>query len=227
MIKFVFRWAFRLLVLAIVLAVAAVLLKDTVARGIAEQRIRRETGFDAKIGKLQFSLFDPVVRLENFVLYNPAEFGGSPIFDIPDLTIEYSPASAPPRLKLLRINVRELHIVENAAGRTNLVDLLNKVAPEALSPRGGTGRGRTFTGIDMLNLSVGKVRYTNLRAPKRNQEIQLGMQNEVVQNIRSEQDLTAILFKILLRAGITVYYGDSKTEAPAPPARPKTRKPQG
>jgi hypothetical protein len=214
-IRFVFRWAFRLLVLAIVLAVAAVLLKDIAARSLAEQRLRRETGWDARIGKAEFSLLEPRLRLENLVLYNPAEFGGSPILDASEIFLEYHRdelARGRTRLKLLRLSVREMHIVESAAGRTNLVDLLQRVAPETLDRSGKTGASERFGGVDMLNLSVGRVRYTNLRIPGRNEESNVGLRNVIVQNVRTEQDLAAILFKVLLRAGIPVYT-DSK---PAP-----------
>lgn len=220
MIKFVFRWAFRLLVLAIVLAVAAVLLKDTAARALAEQRLRQETGLEARIGKLEFSLLEPKMRLENVVLYNPAEFGGSPFLDVPEMHVEYHRnelAYGRTRLKLLRLTVRELNIVESAAGRTNLVDVLNRVAPRSLSRNGKTNEA--FAGVDMLNLSVGKVRYTNLRLPKRNQEADVNLRNEIVQNIRTEQDLAAILFKVLLRAGITIYFDAKPPLATAPVVR--------
>jgi hypothetical protein len=208
-IKFVFRWAFRLLILAIVLVIAVVLLKDTVAKSVAEQRIRRETGFDAKIGKLEVGLLSPQISIENFVLYNPAEFGGSPFLSIPDLHLEYNPdelAFHRLRLKLLRLDLKELNIVENMNGRTNIVDLLAHVSPETIGHSNGkTNRDVQFSGIDMLNLSVGTVRYVNLRKPQRNQEFNLALKNEIVQNVRSEEDMAGILFKILLRAGITIY----------------------
>ena len=102
MIKFAFRWAFRLLIVAIVLVIGLLLLKDTIAKNLAEQRIRRETGFDAKIGKLEVGLLSPKINIENFVLYNPAEFGGSPFLSVPDLHIEYNPDElAFRRLRLL------------------------------------------------------------------------------------------------------------------------------
>jgi hypothetical protein len=208
-IKFVFRWAFRLLLLAVVLGIGFLLLKDNIARGLMEERVRRETGFDTKIGKLEFSLFAPRVRAENVVLYNPAEYGGSIFLDIPDLHIEYDrPRLALGKLhfNLLRVNLREFHIVENQHGRTNLLEILNKTAPEligAASP--SAARAYVFDGIDTLNLTVDTVRYTNLRIPKRNQVSRLNLQNDLTWNLRTEQDLTAILFKVLLRAGIPIY----------------------
>jgi len=194
----------------VVLVTALVLLKDTLARNFAEQQIRRETGFEAKIGKLEFSLFAPTVTLENFVLYNPADFGGSAFLEIPELHVEYSReemAFHRIHLKLLRLNLRSMHIVQDAQGRTNILELMQRVSID------GPGRSHKrktedyeFTGVDMLNLSVGTVRYTNLRFPKRNQEIKLALENEIVRNVRSEQDLAGILLKVLLRAGITIYF---------------------
>jgi hypothetical protein len=215
-IKFVFRWAFRLVLLAIVLAVALVLLKDTLARGYAEAQIRRETGFDAKIGKLQVSLFSPTITIENFVLYNPAEFGGSAFLDVPELHLEYNRnelAFQRFHLKLLRLNVREMNIVQDMQGRTNIVELMQRVSDDPEMKKHRDKQEYTFTGVDMLNLTLGKIRFTNLRIPARNHEIDLALQNEIVPNVRSEQDLAGIFFKVLLRAGITIYL-DHKEHRP-------------
>lgn len=208
MIRFLLRWIFRLLLLALVLGVAFVLLKDTIARNLAEAHIRRETGFETKIGKLEFSLFAPTLTIENFVLYNPAEFGGSVFIDVPDLHLQYNReelAFNRLHLKLLRLNIRELNIVQDQKGRTNIVEILRKVSPELDAKGKETKENYNFTGIDLLNLSLGKVRYTNLRFPARNQEINLKLKNELTQNVRSQEDLGLILFRVLLRAGITIY----------------------
>ena len=220
MIKFVFRWAFRLLLLAIVLGIGVLLLKDNIARNLTEERIRRDTGFDARIGKLQFSLFSPRVSLENVVLYNPAEYGGSVFLDSPDLHIEYDRkrlALGKLHLNLLRLNLREFHIVESQQGRTNLIQILHKTAPELVGAVQGAPDGYVFDGIDTLNLSVDTVRYTNLRLPKRNQVSKLNLKNDLTQNLRTEQDLTAILFKVLLRAGIPIYTEAKPLKAPTNP----------
>jgi hypothetical protein len=214
-IKFVFRWAFRLLLLAVVLAIGAVLLKDEIARNLTEERIRRETGFEAKIGKLEFSLFSPRVTLENVVMYNPADFGGSVFLNVPDLYFEYDRkqlALGKVHLKFLRLTMTEFHIVENQQGRTNLIDVLHKVAPELLGTPSASSDRYRFAGIGTLNLSLDHVRYSNLRLPKRNQEVKLGLKNDLTHNVRTEQDVAGILFKVLLRAGITVY----TDSAPAP-----------
>ena len=196
------------MLLATVVAIGLLLLKDNIARNLTEERIRRDTGFDAKIGKLEFSLFSPRVTLENFVLFNPAEFGGSIFLSAPDLHFEYDRkklALGKLHLTLLRLHVKELNVVESTSGRTNLIDILQKTAPELLGGTASSKEKYSFGGIDTLNLSLDEVRYTNLRVPKRNQEVKLGLKNDLTQNVRTEQDVAAILFKVLLRAGITFY----------------------
>jgi hypothetical protein len=210
-IKFVFRWAFRLLLLVIVLVVGLLLLKDNIARSFAEQRIRQGTGFDTKVGKLQLALLEPRFTIENLVLYNPAEIGGSPFLDAPDIQAEYAPgelALGKVRFKFLRLNIRELHIMQTD-GRTNVIDLLRKIPFDRRAPKGEGRAGKyAFTGIDVLNLSIGKVRYTDPRRPKRNQEINLGLENHIVRNVRSEEDLADVLLKVLFRAGVTLFVDD-------------------
>jgi hypothetical protein len=227
-IKFVFRWAFRLVLLALVLAIGLLLLKDTIARNLAEERVRAETGFDAKIGNLEFSLFAPRMTLENVVLYNPVEFGGSIFLDVHDLNFEYDRsqlALGKLHLKLLRLNLREFHIVENREGRTNVIDVLYKVAPELLGASPSSDGGYAFAGIDTLNLSVDTVRYTNLRLAKRNQQIKLGLQNDLTYNIRTEEQAAAVLFKVLLRAGITIYTDQNPAPANTSKHPPKAARP--
>jgi hypothetical protein len=216
MIKFIFRWAFRLLILAIVLFVALILLKDTIVKNIAESQIRKSTGMDVKIGAMHVGLTRPVFTVENFVLYNTAEFGGGTFIDVPDLYLEMLPDAkkGEMRFKLVRMNVRELNIIENMQGRTNITSVTG--ALDTLQRTRTNSNEAVFKGIDTLNLTVGKIRYINMRAPKRNQEFNLALQNEVVLNVRTWEDMAAILFKVLLRAGVAIYFDTPpSTNAPA------------
>jgi hypothetical protein len=229
MIKFVVRWTFRLVILGIVLLVALILLKDQILKSVLETQMRRTTGMEVKIGSVSTSLMRPVLTLENFVIYNTPEFGGGPFVDIPELHVEYA-ADAHGRtdlhFKLVRLNLRELNIVESASGRTNVVDM-SAAIDHAQSK--GTNEGTVrFNGVDTLNLTVGKIRYISLRRPNRNQEVNIALQNEIVQNVRTWNDMAGLLFKLLLRAGITIYLDAPKQAAPPvqviaptnPPARP-------
>src|SRR5260221_13708949 len=113
--KFLFRWLFRLLVLLIVLIVAGVLLLDTIAREVAEYRISNATGLEVKIGKVNVGILNPRVTVENFVLYNTAEFGGSPLLDVPELHMEYvwpTLFSTKLHFRLISLNLPRLNMYE-------------------------------------------------------------------------------------------------------------------
>jgi hypothetical protein len=221
MIKFFVRWAFRFLILGIVLLVALLLLKDTILKNIAETQIRRATGMEVKIGSISTKLTRPILSAENVVLYNTAEFGGGPFLDIPEIHLEYS-GEAKGRgdlhFKLVRLNLRELNIVESKEGRTNITDI--SVALQKVHTVKTNEAAYRFNGIDTLNLTVGKVRYINLRRPNRNQEMNLALQNEIIQNVRTWDDMAGLLFKILLRAGITLYL-DQPAQRPQPLVTPQ------
>ena len=198
------------MLLAVVLVIGLLLLKDNLARSFAEQQIRRNTGFDTKLGKVQIGLLEPRVTFENLTLYNPPEFGGSAFFDAPDIHVEYVPsqlALGRVHLKFVRLNLRELNIVETN-GKTNLLELLRDIIPPSDTNSSTRSSRYTFTGIDLLNLSIGRIRYIDPRRPKRNQDIQLGLENHLVHNVRSEVDFANILLKLLFRAGITIYVDD-------------------
>ncbi len=217
MIRFVFRWAFRLLLLAIVLVIGLLLLKDSIARSFVEREIRRRTGFDARIGALQFGLLEPRINIQNLVLYNPPEFGGSPLFDAPDIQVEYSPAEAVRRvihLRFLRLSIRELNIVESK-GRTNLLEVLHRVSTVPDEKTAGRPSERApFSGVDLLNLSVAKIRFTDLDRSKRDQDINLALENRLLRNVRSGDEIASVILKELFRTGFVIYTDERPRKRP-------------
>jgi uncharacterized protein involved in outer membrane biogenesis len=206
LLKFIFRWALRLFLVLALAAVALVVFKDALLRWVVEREIRAQTGMEARIGRLETSFTAPVVNLENLRLYNTPEFGGSPFMTIAELHLEYD-LDALRRgqlgFKLVRFNLSELNIVRNEAGKVNIQSRL----PAA--PGGGKGgkagatdmRKLEFGGIGTLNLTLGKVRYTELKTPANNRVTDLGVRDQVFKNIRSKEDFYGVLFLLLARHG--------------------------
>jgi hypothetical protein len=201
--KWLFKWLFRLALLLVVLIVALVLSKDAIMKAVAEQRIRARTGMDVKIGRFSFGLLSPVVTIENLKLYNRPEFGGTPFLDIPELHVEYDRAALAGRklhITLMRFSLSELNVVRNEAGQTNLVSLMAQ--PDTRAAGGKSHRRASdfeFTGIDVLNLSLGKVRFLDLKDPRQNGALDLGVKNQVFRNVNSESDVFGVLLMIWLR----------------------------
>jgi uncharacterized protein involved in outer membrane biogenesis len=207
--RFLVRWTFRIFVLLVVLAVALILLKDTLLKSLAENRIRAGTGMDARIGKLELGLLAPKLTIQELKLFNPADYGGSPFVDVAELHLEYDLAALSLRklrFKLVRLSVTEINIVETRTGQTNLLALLEKIEASAPSerPYSISGINFGFGGIDILNLTIDKVRQVSLRNPAQRAEFDLGLRNEIITNITTTSQLSTIIMNVLLKKGITI-----------------------
>jgi uncharacterized protein involved in outer membrane biogenesis len=208
--KFIFKWLLRLVILAVVLAVVFFLSLDTILRVVAENRIRAQTGLDAEIGKFHLGLLEPVVTIRNLQLHNPPAFGGTPFLNIPEIYVEYDRDALLKNqlhLTLLRISLGELDIVRNESGQTNLFAL--GVTLPAKGAAGGRQElaefkqrtGLNFKGIDALNVSVGTVRFIDLKDPRNDREQKIGIDNLVMKNVKTPADLAGLAVLIALRGG--------------------------
>lgn len=218
---------FGLLLLVVVLAVILLLSRDAIFRVIAENRIRAQTGMDAEIGTFHVGLFEPVVTIKNFKLYNPPDFGGTPFLNIPEIHIEYDRDAlkhSQLHLTLVRFNLGELDIVKNEAGQTNLFAL-----DVALPAKGGKGKsdgnelaelkqrtGLDFQGVDVLNVSIGTLKYIDLKNPANDREQKIGIENLPIRNIKSQADLMGLAGVVALRGsevlGVLAGQKNSSTE---------------
>ncbi|MBM3832190.1 MAG: hypothetical protein FJ403_02715 [Verrucomicrobia bacterium] len=227
--RFLFRWAFRLFLILVVVVVALVLLKDALCKSLAEHRLRAETGLDARIGKLEIGLLHPTLTIENLKLYNTAEFGGSPFVDLPELHLEASPrafASQRLQFRLVRVSLNELNIVESKDGRTNIIGLLGQLETiVSTNSAKETVLGFPFDGIDTLNLTLGKIKYLSMKKPGKSTEVDLGLKNKIVTGVKSVEDLSNILITAMLQKGITLLGNPIGAPAESPKSSKPTAKP--
>ena len=208
MIKWLFKWLFQLAALALVLVVIFLLTYNAILRSVVEHNIRTQTGMDAEIGKFSLGLVSPTLEIQNQKIYNPPSFGGTPFLDIPEIHVEYDRDALARReihIKLLRFNLGELDIVKNQAGRTNIF------MPGPRLPAGksrGTNAqadfkkqsGYNFTGIDMLNVTIGTVKFIDLQNPQNNREQDIGIDDLVIPNVRTPIDLAGLGADIALHS---------------------------
>ena len=114
MIRRLIRWTVYAVILFVVLLTAGILLMDTILGQLAVRQVRRDTGMDVKIGRMEVGLFSPTITIENLKLYNTAEFGGGEFLNMPELHVEYDLAAARAgklHLKLIRLNLAEIHVI--------------------------------------------------------------------------------------------------------------------
>ena len=204
--RWLFRWLFRLLILLVVLVVAAFLLMDTIAREITERRIEKATGFEARIGHMRVSIFEPRLTIEHLIVYNSADFGGSPMIDIPELHVEYSRSPlfySNYHFKLIRLDLARLNVVEDKQGIKNL-DVLEKnskkhdKADEESSDDKTKDDKKGFRKIDTLNLSLGRATHLDLRNPGKVEELNVDLRNAIFTDVESDPQLNRILTLILM-----------------------------
>jgi uncharacterized protein involved in outer membrane biogenesis len=193
------RWAFYLFVILVVLFVAGVLLLNTIVKQVMVSRLRANTGMDVRIGEIDVGLLSPTVTIENVKFYNKADFGGAVFIDMPELHLEYDPwalRSHKLHFRLVRLNLAELNLVQDKSGRSNVQDLDRKNRPQS---QGRSSDDLQFTGIDTLNLTLGKFRRVDL-ASGRGQEIEFGMKDQISHNVKSEADLANLNGLLAIRA---------------------------
>jgi len=205
------KWFFGALLLLAVLIVVLFLSLDTILRVTAENRIRAQTGMDAEIGKFHLGLLEPVVTIKDLKIHNPPSFGGTPFLNIPEVHVEYDRDALMKNqlhLTLVRFNLGELDIVKNEAGQTNLfelgVGLPAKPTPDSNQAGLKIFKQRTgmdFRGIDALNVSVGTVRFIDLKDPRNNREQKIGLDNLVMKNVKTPADLAGVAVIVALRGG--------------------------
>jgi hypothetical protein len=206
--KFIFKWLLRLFFLAVVLTVIFLFSLNSILRAVIEHNIRAQTGMDAEIGRFKLGLAEPTIEVQNLKIFNPPSFGGTPFLDIPEIHVEYDRAALARRelrITLLRFNLGELDIVKNEAGQTNIFSL-GLALPATKSGGGGTAElekqtGFQFKSIDVLNVSVGTLKYIDLKDQRNNRAQNIGIENIVVKNVRSANDVAGLAFLVALRGG--------------------------
>jgi len=207
--KFIFKWSLRLAILAVVLVVIFLLLLNSILRVLVEHNIRAQTGMDAEIGRFKLGLTEPTVEIQNLKIFNPPAFAGTPFLDIREIHVEYDRNALLKHelhLTLLRFNLGELDIVKNEAGKTNIFAFGVPVSPK--TPKAGAGAaelkkqtGFEFKQIDVLNVSIGTLKFIDLKNPQNNREQKFQIQNLPIRNVKSEADLAGLMALIALQGG--------------------------
>lgn len=219
MVKFAFKWLFRLLLLLLVLLAILAVSFDTIVTAIAEKKLRKQTGLEVHLDKLELRPWSGRARLEKLILFNSVEFGGGPLVNLAELHVEYDPAQARERklhLNVLRFNLAELNIVVDKNGRSNLDEVRKTVEAIRKGQRiTHTNAPMEFAGLDLLNLTLGKGTWTDLRISGTPREFDLGIRNEVVQDMKDSKELVTKLTPVLVRAGLA-FFGVGAPAAPAP-----------
>lgn len=209
--KTLFRWAFRLLILLLVLFVAGILLLDPIAREVIEYKFSKQTGLEADIRSVDVGILNPRVTLEGIKIYNRPEFGGTPMLEVPELHVEYDREalrSGKIHFLLARVNIARLNIVENKTGLTNLKEAWNHIEKSG-GTGGSTNHGSSghysFAGIDTLNLTFSTAEFQSLGDPSLNETLSPRVQQQQFSKVNTGAQFSELLNFLLLRSGINPF----------------------
>ena len=204
--RFLFRWAFRLLILLMVLAFGLFLTKDALAKWWIVGEFR-EQGMDVRIGQLEIGFpLNSTVAASGITVFNLPEYGGSPMLEIKDLFIDCDfpelwnvRRKLKPHFRQIRIRIGEFNLVETQGGARNLISLPDAVAKTTAQL--ALDDSPLYFTIDNLNFSWEKLRYTALNGSGKTQEIPIHIENHVTQEVNTLKDLRPLFVKIATPAG--------------------------
>jgi uncharacterized protein involved in outer membrane biogenesis len=201
-----FKFAFRLVFWVVILVLVLALFRNVIAQVVLERYLRAVTGMDVSIGHVRIGLTEPTLALLDARMFNADDFGRATCVDVPELYIEYDRSALWNRklhLKKVRLDLAELSIVQNDEGKNNIRELLTRPEVKASII---SGRNYEFEGIDTLNLALGKFKYSDLKHPAEDDDLFIGLKNQIVRNVRSWDDLKPLLNRLALERNGKRFY---------------------
>ena len=203
------RWALKAFAGFVLLILLALLCRNPLLRAFLEYRLRDATGLRARLGEVRTSPALAFTTVKDFRILNPEEFGDVPLFIVPDLQLQLdlkAAASGRIRFKEAHLYLAEFNIVRRANGRWNLDDI-ERVVRERLRKRKKTRLiDVDFGGIDRLYLTLGTLNLVDRQHSERSRAMHLGVTNELVTTIQSEEDFHAWIVSFMVRLAMQEYF---------------------
>ncbi len=199
--RFLFRWAFRLLILLLVVGIGLFLTKDALAKWWIVNEFR-EQGMDAKIGRLEIGFpLNSTVAASDVTIYNLPKYGGAPMLQIDDLFIDCDFSELMnvsrrlrPHFRQVRIRLTEFHLVETRAGERNLISLPDAVAKSTVEL--ALDESPLYFTIGNLNFSWERLKFTNLSDAEKFRAVSLNIEGYTVQDIEKLSHLRPLFDKV-------------------------------
>lgn len=199
--RFLFRWAFRLLILLLVVGIGLFLTKDALAKWWIVNEFR-EQGMDAKIGRLEIGFpLNSTVAASDLTIYNLPKYGGAPMLQIDDLFIDCDFSELMnvsrrlrPHFRQVRIRLTEFHLVETRAGERNLISLPDAVAKSTVEL--ALDESPLYFTIGNLNFSWERLKFTNLSDAEKFRAVSLNIEGYTVQDIEKLSHLRPLFDKV-------------------------------
>lgn len=224
--KKLLRWAVIGLATLLAALIGLLLARDPILKAISRRGIEESTGLRVEIGEFRSALGNTAVHIRDLRLYNLAEYGGTLMANIPELFLDVDAEQAAEgrlHFRHLKLHLTELNVVKSLTGRFNLEGVEKKLRERIKKKKRKKDEDFEFEygGIEQMELTLGKVSFTDLARPHRSRHFDLEVKDEVVRDLKTEEDLQrwigAMLFRILMR-GTFQHPTESDAVESQPPA---------
>ncbi len=205
---------FSVLLTIIVIILAIVALRNTIAKVAIERVVTKKSGVKLNLKSVDIGLFKSTVKVEGIKVYDKER---------PSLRLLYAPLifadydlvsciKGSPHLTLLKVNIEEITIARKKGNKLTLnlkslgraKEKVKEIARKRKEKKPETKKPVTFR-VDKLILTLKRVRYIDYTKPTpTGRIININMENEVFKNVDNPKALiSGIAVKALMRMGVS------------------------
>jgi hypothetical protein len=198
--KFLIKAGLCLVALAVVLFLA----RNFIARKSVEVGVKKLTGFPLEIGAVDLGVLRGQLEVNNLKLMNPPEFPDTNFVDLPLFKVDYTTTSvlgSTLHVKELVVNVKEVVIIKNEKGVTNVDLIQERLAPSKPAgtdekPAGETKK--TAYRVDLVRVYIGSVVQKDYSKGKLTEK-RFTLNREVtLKGLNESASLTALVMKVMM-----------------------------
>ena len=190
---------------------------DWIVKGIIQSRVNASGVAEVEIGSLNIGLFRPHLEVRDLKVFGQSQFGGVQLLDLPELRVEYDRDAFKRqelKFRLVRIRINELTLMDGfAGGQTNMFQRLQGYSELVVAYTNRIGEltnrvdldraqrvgNMTFRGIERLELTLGRVRFVDVKDPLSEKVAALNINRRVMTNIADLPGLAPLAMELLVR----------------------------
>ena len=190
---------------------------DWIVKRTIQSRVNASGVAEVEIGSLNIGLFRPHLEVRDLKVFGQSQFGGVQLLDLPELRVEYDRDAFKRqelKFRLVRIRINELTLMDGfAGGQTNMFQRMQGYSELVVAYTNRIGEltnridldraqrvgNMTFRGIERLELTLGRVRFVDVKDPLSEKMAALNINRRVMTNIADLPGLAPLAMELLVR----------------------------
>jgi hypothetical protein len=190
---------------------------DWIVKRTIQSRVNASGVAEVEIGSLNIGLFSPHLEVRDLKVFGQSQFGGVQLLDLPELRVEYDREALKLqelKFRLVRIRMNELTLMDGfSGGQTNMFQRMQGYSELVVAYTNRIGEltnridldraqrvgNMTFRGIERLELTLGRVRFVDVKDPLSEKVAALNINRRVMTNIADLPGLAPLAMELLVR----------------------------